>query len=106
NPAELRGTGGLIGFLGVLRVDDGAVALEEPEGVDPLAVVEDSDIITRGRFDGLVTADVPMPDDYADRYEHIAAGRFLPSTNADPDLPTVAPVVLDIYEQITGRAMD
>lgn len=106
NPGELRGTGGLIGFLGVLTADAGAIRLEDPEGVDPLALVADTGIVTRGRFDGLVGRDVDRPAEFADRYDHIAAGRLLASTNADPDLPTVAPLVLAIYQQTTGRRLD
>lgn len=106
NPGELRGTGGIIGFLAELDVQDGAISLGDPEGVDPRAVVGETEIVTRGRFDGLVDDDVDRPEPYAQRYDHIAAGRFLPSTNADPDLPTVAPVVLDIYAQTTGRSLD
>ena len=45
----------------------------------------------------------PRPAAFADRYDHIAGGAILQSVNADPDLPTVAPVLLDLYSARSGR---
>jgi hypothetical protein len=108
NNGELRGTGGLIGFLAVLEVQDGNLQLGDPEGVNPESVVDGSDLVVRGRFLERDRLDEPVdrPQDFADRYDSIAAGSFLASTNADPDLPTVAPVVLDLYEQRAGQRLD
>jgi hypothetical protein len=108
NNGELRGTGGIIGFLAVLDVQGGALQLSDPEGVNPEAVVDDAELIVRGRFSERDALDSPVdrPDDFADRYDAIAAGAFLASTNADPDLPTVAPIVLDLYEQRAGQRLD
>ncbi len=108
NNGELRGTGGLIGFLAVLDVADGQLELSDPEGVNPEAVLAGSDLVVRGRFQEQEFRDEPVdrPADFAARYDHIAAGSFLASTNADPDLPTVAPLVLDLYEQRTTQRLD
>ena len=46
---------------------------------------------------------MPRPAAFADRYDHIAGGAILQSVNADPDLPTVAPVLLDLYSARSGR---
>jgi hypothetical protein len=108
NNAELRGTGGLIGFLAALDVQGGEIQLGEPEGVNPEAVLEGGDFVVRSRFLETAALDQPVdrPDDFAARYDAIAAGAFLASTNADPDLPTVAPVVLDLYEERAGQRLD
>jgi hypothetical protein len=105
NSGELRGTGGLIGFLAVLDVQDGRLEIGDPEGVNPEAVVDDSDLIVRGRFEQQGDP-VARSQDFTDRYDPIAAGSLLASTNADPDMPTVAPVVLDLYEERAGERLD
>jgi hypothetical protein len=108
NNGELRGTGGLIGFLAVLEVGDGLLTLSAPEGVDTDALVTDGDLIVRGRFGESSFVDDPVarPPDFAARYDAIAGGAMLVSANADPDLPTVAPIVLELYQQRTGEQLD
>jgi hypothetical protein len=105
NSGELRGTGGLIGFLAVLEIQDGQMQIGEPEGVAPESVVDGSELVVRGRFEQ-EQAPVERSTAFAERYDHIAAGSLLASTNADPDMPTVAPVVLDLYEQRAGERLD
>jgi hypothetical protein len=108
NSAELRGTGGLIGFLAVLTAEDGEVRVSEPEGVDAEAVLTGAELVVRSRFLESERLDRPVarPDDFAARYDSIAAGSFLASTNADPDLPTVAPIILELYDDRAGEQLD
>jgi hypothetical protein len=107
NPSELRGTGGLVKYLAELRVDAGALELRP---VDELGVSDDATISTAaaGLNDGRRILDpVDRPAAFADRYDHIAAGAFASSVNADPDFPTVAPVLLRLYaERGGGRDLD
>ena len=107
NPSELRGTGGLVKYLAELRVDGGALELVP---VDELGVSDDATISTAaaGLNDARrLSEPVDRPAAFADRYDHIAAGAFASSINADPDLPTVAPVLLRLYaERGGGRELD
>ncbi len=106
NPGELRGTGGLIGFLAVLEVAGGAIELTEGEGVNPEALTGETDLAVRGRFGERIEQPVDRPEDFARRYDHLSAGAFLAQSNTHPDMPTVAPVVLDIYAEVTGEELD
>lgn len=92
NNAELRGTGGLIGFVGELAADDGAVSFEGPIDVSDL---ESPDAIA-----------VQVPEEFERRYAHVEASSSIKNVNVDPDLPMTAPVLLQLYEEATGRTLD
>jgi hypothetical protein len=92
NPAELRGTGGLIGQYGILE--------SEPHG-PRLTRVEPYDALDRR-----TTAGVPLPADVARRYGRFSIGRAWSAVNIPPDLPTVGQVVLPLYRQATGTRID
>ncbi|MBW3577881.1 MAG: DUF4012 domain-containing protein [Actinobacteria bacterium] len=96
NNAELRGTGGFFGAFGALQADGGRLLL--------------SDLIPAGEFytdrAGESFVAVPAPRDFLDRYGHANASGFVTNVNLDPDLPTVAPVLLNLYEQRTGQRPD
>ena len=106
NPGELRGTGGLIGFLAVLELDDGEVLLAEPTGIDTDTAIDGTVLVPLGAFSRSTRFDVVAPEDYQTRYGSVGGAIFLPSTNVDPDLPTVAPLVLAQYEQASGEPLD
>lgn len=103
NNGELRGTGGLFAYLAELTFVDGAIDIRptEDEGL-----VED--LISRsGRTIGFDVDDaVDAPADFVDRYGSNAGAAIIQSTNLDPDLPTVGPVLLDLYADRTGRTLD
>ncbi len=103
NPAELRGTGGLIGFLTELSIRDGEIALAAGTSVDA-----EEELLRRTSVDSSAELPEPVerPDAFADRYDHIAGGQFFGSVNADPDLPTVGPVLLNLYAQEIGSELD
>lgn len=98
NNAELRGTGGLIGSYAVLTVDDGAFTLSELSGYGALADSDDPEFAGH--------RPVPVGDDFARRYQHINAAGFVANVNVDPDLPTTAQVLLDLYAARTGQHLD
>ncbi len=95
NPAELRGTGGLIGNWGILTADNGEMTLSE---IHPLGELN----YRRGDPPRVLHA----PADYKRRY-----GKFDPENewhpvNLSPDWPTVAAVIADLYPQSGGTAVD
>lgn len=92
NNAEARGTGGLIGAFGLLRVDDGRMSLER--------VAEN---------DQLVDPDGPalrMADDYEDRYGRFETTRTWRSANLSPDTPTAAQIVRALWAKQSGERVD
>ncbi|HEX2028578.1 MAG TPA: DUF4012 domain-containing protein [Nitriliruptorales bacterium] len=98
NNAELRGTGGLIGFYAVLTVEDGAFTLSEPQvyGVLDRAPEDPEEDY----------APVQASDAFERRYGHTGAAGFFANVNLDPDLPTTARVLLDLYAKRTGQQLD
>lgn len=92
-PAELRGTGGLIGAYAIMTVDDGRVTFDDfvPASQLPRAV-----------------DDPPSPptEDYASRYGEFAAGGHWSNINMTPDFPTAATAIERLYEQEVGDAVD
>lgn len=93
NPAELRGTGGLIGFYATVEASDGTMELSRPQSYDALEAVDTGE-------------EAEAPEDFVARYGSADATRFFANTNLDPDLPTVAPVMADLYEARTGQRID
>jgi hypothetical protein len=94
NPAELRGTGGIMGAYAILTVEDGALSFSGFEPVQSLPV--------------LSVQDVPPPsEEYARNYDQFRGERrFWLAINLTPDFPTAAEVVVDAYEAATGERLD
>lgn len=95
NPAELRGTGGLIGNWGILTATDGKVRLEKLERLITLKNAGDP----RARV-------LHAPPDYVARYARFEPTESLENVNISPDFPTVASVVADLYAQSAGPPVD
>lgn len=92
NPAELRGTGGLIGEYGILE--------SSPTG--PRLVKVD-------HYNGLnerTNEGVALPGQLAARYERFAIGRDWSAVNIPPDMPTVGAIIAELYERTTGDRID
>ena len=108
--AELRGTGGLIGYWAVLQVDDGAITFGAGEDYDPFddAVVPEGETrVDRIRSIGLSPVNPPDADPrYLARYDVVSGARSFPNINLDPDLPTTAKAILDLYELQVGAPLD
>ncbi len=91
NPAELRGTGGLIGAYAIMTADQGRIE------VGPFLDVELPDV-----------ADVaPLPPPGPD-YEALYGSNFrsLPNVNLTPDFPTAATAIERLHEATTGTPVD
>ena len=92
NPAELRGTGGLIGAFAILTVDDGLIEIGPFRDVLPV-------------FRDVVPTQVQPPSEdyetlYGLNYANIA------NVNMTPDFPTAARAVETLYQAATGNTVD
>jgi hypothetical protein len=92
NPAELRGTGGLIGEYGILE--------SSPTGPKLVKVEHYSGLNQR------TDESVRLPKQVAARYERYAIGRDWTAVNIPPDMPTVGRIIAELYEQTTGDRID
>jgi Protein of unknown function (DUF4012) len=92
NPAELRGTGGLIGEYGILE------SSEEGPRLTTVAHYQDLDVRTR--------TGVRLPRQLAGRYARFAVDRAWSAVNIPPDMPTVGRIITELYEQTTGDRID
>jgi len=94
NPAELRGTGGLIGAYSILTIDDGRFRFS------PFSSIY--------RLPSSPLGELPPPnEDFAENYNQFrGGGRFWSAINVMPDFPTVAQAVLTAYEAATGETLD
>lgn len=93
NPAELRGTGGLIGAYSLLTIEDGRFRFSR---FQPL------------QFPRLEVEEVEPPNpDYARNYNQFReGGRFWPSINVMPDFPSAAVAIRNAYRAATGVLLD
>lgn len=94
NPAELRGTGGVIGAYAILTIDRGRFRFTPFRPIQSLPAPE--------------PAEVPPPSaEYAANYDGFRTeGRLWLAINLTPDFPTAAEVLLDAYEAIRGERLD
>lgn len=90
-PSEARGTGGLIGFYGILVADDGELELEEVAPIGELAK-------PRGK--------VEAPQWFALHYGALGALREWQQVNLSPHFPQVAEIILRMYRSATGEELD
>ena len=93
NPAELRGTGGLLGAYSILHVSDGRLRF------GPFAstfTLQD------------VPADQIEPPDlsYARSYDQYGGAGFWANINMTPDYPSAATAIERLFEKDTGRHVD
>jgi UDP-N-acetylmuramyl pentapeptide phosphotransferase/UDP-N-acetylglucosamine-1-phosphate transferase len=94
NPAEMRGTGGLIGNWGILTAQNGDVSFGE---IHPLG-----ELNYRGGPARVLNA----PEDYLRRYARFQPQNEWHPVNLSPDWPTVAKIIADLYPQSGGFAVD
>jgi hypothetical protein len=94
NPAELRGTGGVIGAYSILTVEDGRLSFTRFAPVQSLPIPD--------------LADVPPPsEEYAGNYDAFRGdGRFWLAINLTPDFPTAARAILNAYEVAEGERLN
>jgi hypothetical protein len=93
NPAELRGSGGLIGSHTVLEIEDGRLAFGEFEptpDVEPVSPLELE----------------PPNADYAARYDRFGSAGFFLNINMTPDFPSAGLAAVRLYEHVYGERLD
>jgi hypothetical protein len=89
---EARGTGGVIGFYGILQATDGRLVLER---VRPVRDFADS-----------VTEPVDAPGWFEKNYGPQKALLQTSQANISPNFPAVSSVLLEMYEQGMGEELD
>ncbi|GAC1540183.1 MAG: hypothetical protein NVS3B12_26910 [Acidimicrobiales bacterium] len=92
-PAELRGSGGVMGNFGELTVTDGRVRLSRFGRVGELMPTGPSRTLV-----GL--------DEYQRRYRNFDPTLFVGNATVSPDFPTVARALMQLYPQSGGEAVD
>jgi Protein of unknown function (DUF4012) len=94
NPAELRGTGGLIGAYSILTIDDGRFHFTHFTPAFSLSGPGPEDVS-------------PPNSDYVRNYTRFrGSGRFWSAINVMPDFPSVSREILGAYEEATGERLD
>lgn len=94
NPAELRGTGGLIGAYALMRTHDGRLSFSRFRPVQRLPLLDPA------------TLPAPNPD-YRRLYEPQRDGTGLwLNVNMTPDFPSAARALQTTYEAATGQHVD
>jgi hypothetical protein len=108
--AHLRGTGGLIGFWGILSIEDGQLSFGQSDVHDIFDEVgQAGDEPATGRISALggsLEVGVDTDADFLERYGWLAGHSSFSQVNLDPDLPTVARVALELFELRTGERLD
>lgn len=85
NPAELRGTGGLLSAYGVLTADHGDLDLSDLQSITALPSLD--------------PGAVPSPNaSYRRRYERYGGAGFWPNINMTPDFPSAAAAMERLFE--------
>jgi hypothetical protein len=94
DPAELRGTGGVIGAYSILSIDDGRFSFAPFRPIQSLPIPP--------------LDEVPPPSaEYAENYSQFRGeNRFWLAINLTPDFPTAAVAILNAYEVAEGEALD
>ncbi len=91
NPAELRGTGGLIGAFTTMTIEDGRMELGSFRPVQDLAEADD--------------VEPPNPD-YARRYDRFGGAGYWLNINMTPDFPSAASAIERLWEEVNGETLD
>jgi uncharacterized protein DUF4012 len=94
DPAEMRGTGGVIGAFTILTIDDGRFRFAPFRPIQTLPIPR--------------LQDVPPPSaEYARNYNQFrGGGRFWLAINLTPDFPTAAQALLNAYKVAEGTSLD
>ena len=93
NPAELRGTGGLIGTYAILTVSDGRMELGQFADVSRLPTLDPSEV------------EAPTPE-FAARYDRYGGAGFWRNINMTPDFPTAATAIEALWLRVFGERLD
>jgi hypothetical protein len=94
NPAEQRGTGGLIGEYGLLEAS--------PTGPQLTHVASYGELDERLKVKG----GIDLPAGLQQRYDEYPIGSSFWAVNVPADLPTVGRMIIPLYQRATGRRVD
>jgi hypothetical protein len=91
NPAEARGTGGIIGLYSIMTIDDGHIDIgpfhdRPPPSLKPGALMP--------------------PPDLTSPYTGFNSATFWLSVNTTPDAPTAAVMIENLYRKVTGQRLN
>jgi hypothetical protein len=92
NPAELRGTGGLVGAFAVLTIETGRIELGPFSDIDDLHSA-------RPPIE-------PPTEEFAALYGDLGALEDFSNVNMTPDFPSAATAMERLYERSTGQRLD
>lgn len=94
NPAELRGTGGLIGAYAILTVEDGLLEFSEFRPIQSLPHPDVDQV------------ESPSPE-YATNFNYYRTGNgFWTNVNMTPDFPLAAEALWLSYREVTGEELN
>ncbi|MGH2739804.1 MAG: DUF4012 domain-containing protein [Actinomycetota bacterium] len=93
NPAELRGTGGVIGAFSIVTIKDGRPTFGP---FLPTQVLRDANPRE---------VDPPTPS-YAERYDRFGGAATWLRLNMTPDFPSTAMAIEQLFERVTGERLD
>lgn len=93
NPAELRGTGGLIGAYAILEVDEGRFDFGDAVPIQNLP-------------DLPVDQVVAPSSEYARHYDRFGGAGFWRNMNMTPDFPSAATAITRAYRHVEGVRLD
>jgi hypothetical protein len=93
NPAESRGTGGLIGVYSILTVRDGALSMSSFGDVAALPTVPEGSVR-------------PPNESYATRYGRFQALSNWSNVNMTPDFPSAATALERMYREVAGTRVE
>jgi hypothetical protein len=93
NPAELRGTGGLIGAFAILTIEDGRFELGGFQDIEELPDVPPGEL-------------PPPNEDFAERYDRFGGAGFWKNINMTPDFPSAAIAIERLHAHVTGVELD
>lgn len=91
-PGEARGTGGLVGLVGVLKASEGQLELTRVAPATGLL--------------GDVAKPVEAPPWFVESYSSQQALVQFQQANVSPNFPVVSEVLLNMYKETTGTALD
>jgi Protein of unknown function (DUF4012) len=92
NPAELRGTGGLIGSFTILEADNGRLRFDDFSAIQELP-------------DAIGHVESPNPD-YEALYVRWGGAGYWANLNRTPDFPSAAVSIERLYEAVRGIRLD
>lgn len=93
NPAELRGTGGLIGSYSILLIRNGSLEFGDFRPVTELDTVPPDQV------------EAPNPD-YAEVWDRFESRGYWSNINMTPDFPSAAVAIERLYEETEGVRLD